>query len=326
MTWAEENFSEIIVYKIPLNVDFRGITAREGVLIKGPEGWAEFAPFLEYDDHEAGWWLRAAIEQATQAWPVARRQSIPVNCIIPEVTPAQAAQRVIESGCATAKVKVAGSLNSLAADCARVAAVRAALGAQGQIRIDANAGWDVHSAIRCINELEQAALGLQYVEQPCATFEELCELREKVTVKLAVDELIRKVVWPANPRLKECADLAILKSTPLGGVRRSLDIAHKIGLPVVVSSALETSIGLQSQIALAAALPELSFACGLDTLSIFDGDLATGVVVSQGWLNIPKKKLNPDPEMLIQFQETDPLKVIWWKQRLNRVGELIAQE
>ncbi|WP_082870662.1 o-succinylbenzoate synthase [Nocardia terpenica] len=263
------------VYAIPLRTRFRGITVREGVLVEGPRGWGEFCPFPEYDDREAAGWLATTVEQIEAGWPEPVRERIPVNCTVPAVGPERAHAVVAASGCHTAKVKVADHPDSLAEDLERVAAVRDALGPGGSIRVDANGRWDVETAVAHIRRIDRAAGGLEYVEQPCRTIEELAAVRRRVDVPIAADESIRRAEDPLRVAVAGAADIAVLKCTPLGGVRRALRVAEAAALPCVVSSALETSVGLAAQLALAGALPHLDFACGLGTLNLFDGDVVT---------------------------------------------------
>lgn len=262
------------VYSIPLRTRFRGITVREGVLLRGDAGWGEFSPFLEYDAEVARPWLAAAMEACDQGWPAPVRSHVPVNVTVPAVPPEQAAAIVARGGCATAKVKVAEPGQSVADDQARLEAVRAALGPRGRIRVDANGGWDLDTAVRVIPLLDKASAGLEYVEQPCASVEDLAACRRRVDVPIAADESIRRAEDPYRVRDLEAADIAVLKVQPLGGVRACLRIAEDIGLPVVVSSALETSVGIAAGVALAAALPSLDHACGLATVQLLDFDVA----------------------------------------------------
>ncbi|HSR25719.1 MAG TPA: o-succinylbenzoate synthase, partial [Candidatus Eisenbacteria bacterium] len=249
---------------------------REGVLLRGPAGWGEFSPFWDYDVRECVPWLAAAREAAYDGWPAPRRTSVPVNCTVPAVGPDRAAAVVRASaGCRTAKVKVAEPGQTEADDLARVEAVRDALGPGGRLRVDVNGLWDVDTAVRRIAALDRAAGGLEYVEQPCRTVEELAAVRRRVDVPVAADESIRRAEDPLRVARLEAADVAVLKVQPIGGVRACLRVAEQIGLPVVVSSALETSVGIAAGLALAAALPELPFACGLATLALLDGDVTS---------------------------------------------------
>ena len=304
------------VYAIPLATRFRGITVREGMLIEGAAGWGEFCPFLEYDDHESAPWLAAALEAAEQGWPSPVRDRVPVNCIVPAVSPERAYALVTASGCSTAKVKVADEPGSLDADRERVAAVRDALGPSGAVRVDANARWDVDEAIIAIQALDHAAGGLQYVEQPCLTIDELAAVRRKVDVRIAADESIRRAEDPLRVAIAEAADVAVLKCAPLGGVRRALAVAEACGLPCVVSSALQTSIGLAGEIALAGALPELDFACGLGTGALLTADVVDEPLLPVGgWLPVLRRA--PDPTRRAAVA-ADADRTRWWEARMTR--------
>jgi O-succinylbenzoate synthase len=308
------------VYSIPLTTRFRGITVREGLLLQGPAGWGEFCAFPEYDDAEAAAWFAGAWEAAHEGWPEPVRSTVPVNCIVPAVEPARAQEMVRASGCTTAKVKVADHPASMGEDLERVAAVRDALGPSGHIRVDANTGWTVDQAVVAIRSLDKAAGGLQYVEQPCVTVEELAAVRRRVGVRIAADEAIRKAADPLAVSLKEAADVAILKCLPLGGVRRALRVAESVGLPCVVSSALESSVGLAAEIALAGALPTLEFACGLGTGRLFTTDVvadADRLVPVQG--ELPVLRTAPDPVRRNEVAAS-PDRTAWWTARAARVA------
>ncbi len=261
-------------FAIPMRTRFRGIEVREGVLLRGPAGWGEFSPFWGYDAAECVPWLRAAREAADDGWPAPRRTSIPVNAIVPAVGPERAAQAVRSShGCRTVKVKVAEPGQGEGEDLARVEAVHDTLGPGGRVRVDANGGWDVDTAVRMIRLLSR--FDLEYVEQPCRTVPELAAVRRRVDVPIAADESIRNADDPMRVVLAGAADVAVLKVAPLGGVGRALEVAQACGLPVVVSSALDTSVGLSAGLALAAALPELPYACGLASLALLEGDVTS---------------------------------------------------
>jgi O-succinylbenzoate synthase len=315
------DFDGARVYGIALTTRFRGITMREGMLIEGPAGWGEFCPFPEYDDQESAGWLATAIEAATIGWPDPVRERVPVNCTVPAVDPQRAHEIVAGSGCATAKVKVADHTDSLDEDLARVEAVRDVLGPHGAIRVDANGRWDTDTAVALIPQLDKAAGGLQYVEQPCRTVAELAAVRRRVTVPIAADESIRRGDDPRRVAIAGAADIAVIKCTPLGGVRRALRVAEQVGLPCVVSSALETSVGLAAQLALAAALPELDFACGLGTLSLLGGDVVgdtASLRPMQGYLPVPRKPPTPDATLLDTYALTAVQRQQWWRARLVR--------
>ncbi|GAA3815196.1 o-succinylbenzoate synthase [Nocardioides panacisoli] len=263
----------ITVVSIPMRTRFRGITVREAALVEGAAGWGEWSPFLEYEPEVAEPWLRCAEEAAAGGWPEPLRDRVPVNVTVPAVGPAQAHEIVAVSGCRTAKVKVAEPGQAAGEDEARLEAVRDALGPDGRVRVDANGAWPVDEAVAAIGRLDRAAGGLEYVEQPCAAVEDLAAVRRRVGVPIAADESIRRAADPYRVRDLEAADIAVLKVQPLGGVRACLRIAEDIGLPVVVSSALETSVGIAAGVALAAALPELPYACGLATVALLTDDV-----------------------------------------------------
>src|SRR5215216_6630781 len=263
-------------YALGLRTRFRGINQRQGMVWRGTAGWGEWSPFLDYHETELVPWLRAAEEAAERGWPAPLRTEIAVNSTIPAVGPGLAHEIASTSGCRTAKVKVAEPGQTLADDAARLEAVRDALGPAGKLRIDANGGWSVDQAVLAVRELDR--FDLEYVEQPCASIAELADLRRRLArsglhLPIAADESIRRAQDPYQVAQHAAADIAVLKVQPLGGVRACLQIAERIGLPVVVSSALETSIGIRAGLALAAALPELPYACGLNTIALLADDL-----------------------------------------------------
>jgi len=308
--------SDVSVYAIPLTTRFRGIEVREGVLLRGEAGWGEFSPFLEYDDATSLPWLRAALEAADFGWPEPVRDRVPVNVTVPACSPERAREIVLASqGCRTAKVKVAEPGQALAEDQARLEAVRDALGPDGLVRIDANGGWSVDDAVAAIAVLDRAAGGLEYVEQPVAGVEDLALVRRRVGVPIAADESIRRAEDPYRVRDLAAADIAVLKVQPLGGVRACLRIAEDIGLPVVVSSALETSVGIAAGVALAAALPELPYACGLATVQLLSGD-----VVAESLLPVDGSLPVVRPEVVLPLAAAAPAeRAQHWTDRLNRV-------
>jgi len=310
-----------VTYSIGMRTRFRGIDVREGMLIEGPAGWAEFSPFAEYDDASCVSWLRAAVEFATSPWPVAIRDHIPVNCTIPAVGPEHAARLVRASaGCRTAKVKVAEPGQGPADDLARVEAVRDAIGPKGSIRVDANGGWSVDEAVRSIKSL--ARFDLEYVEQPCATAAELARVRRRVDVPIAADESIRAAQDPLRVKRLEAADIAVLKVQPLGGVRACLRIAEQIGLPVVVSSALETSVGIAAGLALAGSLPELPYACGLATVQLLNRDVVPDPLTPVDGL-LPVRRATPDAGSLAATA-VDRWTEAAWQDRLARIQTLLG--
>jgi O-succinylbenzoate synthase len=314
------------VVALPMRVRFRGVDVREAMVFEGPCGWGEFAPFPEYADDEAARWLAAGIEAAYAGWPAAVRASVPVNATVPAV-PADRVEGVLArfDGCTTVKVKVAEHGQSLDDDVDRVAAVRDVMGAGGRIRVDANGGWDEAAALRALGRL--AAYDLEYAEQPCATVEELASLRKAlarngIDVPVAADESIRKADDPVRVARLGAADLVVVKVAPLGGVAAALDVVEACGLPAVVSSALDTSIGIAAGVALAAALPTLDHACGLGTVSLFERDIAlTPLRPSSGQL-LPGRP-EPDPAALEELSAPEDRQQ-WWSDRLSRCRDLLA--
>ncbi len=308
---------EHLVYAIPLRNRFRGITVREGVLLRGPAGWGEFCPFADYDDRESAPWLAAAVEASQLGWPAPVRDRVEVNTTVPVVGADAAYEMVAASGCRTAKVKVADPRASIVEDCERVAAVRDALGPGGAIRVDANTAWDVDTAVKAIRELDRAAGGLEYVEQPCPSIDELAAVRRKVDVRIAADESIRRAEDPLRVAVANAADVAVIKVAPLGGVRRALEVAEAAGLPCVVSSAVETSVGLAAGLALAGALPELEFACGLGTMSLLTDDTTShSLSPVDGYL--PVLRQAPEPDRAAETA-ADEATAKAWLDRLRRV-------
>ena len=308
------------VFSIPMRTRFRGITVREGVLLRGEAGWGEWSPFAEYDAEVAEPWLRCAEEAAAGDWPAPLRERVPVNVTVPAVGPEDAFSIVQSGGCSTAKVKVAEPGQSLADDEARLEAVRDAIGPSGRVRVDANGAWSVDEAVHAIAALDRAAGGLEYVEQPCAAVEDLAAVRRRVEVPIAADESIRRAADPYRVRDLEAADVAVLKVQPLGGVHACLRIAEDIGLPVVVSSALETSVGIAAGVALAASLPELPYACGLATVQLLTGDVvADPLLPVDGWLPVGSPTADP---AALERHAAAPDRVAHWEARLAEVRSL----
>lgn len=289
---------ELHPVRIPMRHRFRRVDHRDAMLIRGPSGWGEFSPFREYPPPVAARWLAAALESACGVLPTPLRHSVPVNVTIPAVDPDTARRLTKESGCSTAKVKVAEAGQTEIDDLARVGAVRDTLGPDGRIRVDANAAWDVPTAVARIDRL--ADFGLEYVEQPVATIQEMRQVRQEVDVFIAADESIRTLPDPIEVVEEQAADVVVVKVQPLGGVRRTLDIAARVGLPVVVSSALETSVGMAAGVAAAAALDELPYACGLGTVSLLDGDVVDHSLQPEDG-QITVRRPAPSPELLARY-------------------------
>lgn len=313
------------IVSIPMRTRFRGITVREAALLPGAAGWGEWSPFLEYPPEVAEPWLRCAEEAAAGLWPAPVRDRVPVNVTVPAVGPERAHEIVLAGGCRTAKVKVAEPGQGLADEEARLEAVRDALdalGPGGRIRVDANGGWSVDEAVAAIGRLDRAAGGLEYVEQPVASVEDLALVRRRTSVPIAADESIRRAEDPYRVRELDAADIAVLKVQPLGGVRACLEIAERIGLPVVVSSALETSVGIAAGVALAAALPELPHACGLATVQLLTGDVVDASLLPvDGALPVVRPRI---AQARLDALAAAPERVAHWESRLAEVRAVRA--
>lgn len=308
---------EFVVYSIDLRVHFRGLDVREGMLIRRGDRWSEWSPFTEYADAEAATWLAAALEEQD---PVPVRTRVPVNVTIPVVSPRRAAAMVVASGCHTAKVKISDPQSCLDDDLARLAAVRNALGPDGAIRVDANGALSVDAAERALAAM--AHIGLEYAEQPCASVEELAELRRRlrdsgIEVRIAADESIRRAQDPLRVAELGAADVVVLKNQPLGGWRRCLELADQLALPVVMSSALETSLGIWAGLQTAAALPDLELACGLNTVRLLTDDVVSeSLVACDGYLELGPRPV-PEPGCLARVRAPRE-RAAWWRARLER--------
>ncbi len=285
--------------QIPMALRYRRLRERRAVLLRGPAGWGEFSPFDQYDDQTSTRWLAAALESATQPLPAPMRYRIPANVTVPPVPAPQARRLVEDSGCQTAKVKVAEAGHDFAEDISRVAAVREALGESGFLRLDVNGAWGVDEAEARLRRLEE--FDLQYVEQPCATLSELAELRRRTEIPIAADESIRSAASPEQIVSSQAADMLVMKVQPMGGVNRLLEWASRTGLPVIPSSALETSVGLAAGLAAAAALPELRYACGLATASLLAGDVVPKPLLPERG-EIALRRPKPAPELLARWR------------------------
>jgi O-succinylbenzoate synthase len=321
----DELRAEAHVVALPLVTRFRSIELREAMLLRGPQGWTEFSPFTEYDDIEASAWLRAAIDFGWRETPTALRDRIPVNATLPAVA-AGAVDGVLArfAGIRTVKVKVAEPGQRLADDVARVKATRAFLGPEGRIRVDANAGWNVDEAEHAAHAL--AGFDLEYLEQPCATVEELIELRTRLhdwQLPIAADESVRKAEDPLAVARAGAADLLVIKAQPLGGIHRALTIVAEAGLPVVVSSALDTSVGISMGAALAAAIPELNYDCGLATVGLFEQDVAVDPLVAvDGAIEV--RRVEVDKRVLDERAASND-RDNWWRARLERCYRLLVE-
>ena len=302
------------VVSLPLKRKFRGITVREVALFQGPAGWGEFSPFLEYDDRESSTWLLSAIDAATNTAPMAYRGFIKVNATLPALNDAREIEELLQSfaGCDTVKVKVGDNLGE---DIVRVARVRALL-PKAKLRLDVNGGWSVEQALINLNEIYEEVGPLEYVEQPCATLEELRTLKAKlnIDIKITGDEVIRKAVDPFAIDLQGAVDILMLKVSPLGGITRAREIGAHHKLPIVVSSALDSAVGIGYGLQLAASLPTLDYSCGLATGQLLSADIAT-LPLENGELAV--HSVSPDADLLAKYA-VPVERLTWWKERTKR--------
>jgi O-succinylbenzoate synthase len=291
------------------------------MLFEGPNGWAEWSPFLEYSDEEAAVWLSAAIEFAYGSMSTLHRDRIAVNATLPAVAPDQVATVLARFGSfSTVKIKVAEPGQTPGQDVDRIMEVRK-LYPEAKIRLDANGGWSPELSFSFIKALAGQGIELEYLEQPCKTIDELARLRQMIAessfnVPIAADESVRKASDPMAVVEAEAADILVLKAAPLGGVSRALEIARGAGLPVVVSSALDSSVGISMGAHLAAALPDLRFDCGLATASLLAGDVTREPLLPvDGFIDV--RRVEIDQQKLDIFEAEDH-RIDWWVDRLDR--------
>jgi O-succinylbenzoate synthase len=316
------DFDDALVFGIPLTDVVDGTAVREGMLLEGPQGWGEFSPRSDCGNAELARWLTSATEGGTVGWPDPRRGRIPIAVTVPAVTPATAHQIVVESGCLAADVTVGTFDDSLSDDVARIEAVRDALGPGGAVRCVAGGRWVVDTAVAAISALTVAAGELEFVVQPCAAIEDLAAVRRRVDVRIAADVQMLCASDDFDNSIHEIADIAVLRCGPLGGVRRALRLAELAEVPCVVASSVETSIGLASGLALAGALPELAFACGLGTRSLLIGDVVAeprSLRPVDGFLPVAPSPASPDLLEVERYALTDPDRIAWWRARLDAV-------
>jgi O-succinylbenzoate synthase len=298
------------VIALPMKTNFRGISVREVALFKGPHGWGEFSPFLEYDDAESAPWLASAIEAATTPKPKLYRTSVAINGTIPALNDPQDLKTIVDSfpGVKSFKVKVG---SNLAEDLARVNVIRQ-LQPHAKIRIDVNGLWNVDQAEQFLTSVGE----IEYVEQPCATVDELRELKSRTSVKIVGDEILRKAPNPFEIDLSGAIDFLMLKVQPLGGIKRTHALAEHHNLPVIVSSALESAVGINYGLMLAASFEEMNFDCGLGTGSLLAADVAQLPIVD-GKIEI--SEFEPQLDGLDVASD----RFGWWKNRIMRTAELL---
>lgn len=317
------------VVSIPLRTKFRGLTERELLIFEGPNGWSEWAAFPEYLDDEAASWLAAAIEWGYQDLPAIKRQSVAVNAVLPAVEPAEIAKILSRAGSfQTVKIKVAEKGQSIEQDLARIKEVRI-LYPTAKLRLDANGGFEIDEALKLVEQLKESEIELEYFEQPVQTIAELSELKLELAkrglkVLIAADESVRKSSDPLAVEMAGAADVLVLKSAPLGGIASALEIAASSKLPIVASSAMQSSIGLAAELHFAASLETLEFDSGLGTMNLFAGDLTKDSLKPvDGVLEVRRPELNTSALDIFRAEDH---RYDFWIDRLERCGRLIGLE
>jgi O-succinylbenzoate synthase len=314
---SQELFSTMRVIALPTKTNFRGINVREVAMFQGEAGWGEFSPFLEYQPSECVPWLQSAIEAASKPWPILKRGKVKVNGTIPALNEPSDVERIVESfpGVNTFKIKVGDNLSE---DIARLAKVRS-LRPHAKLRIDVNGNWSVATAVTNLRSIYEHIGAIEYVEQPCQSVEELRELKEKlkVDIRIAGDEVLRKSADPFSVNLIGSVDVLALKVQPLGGIERAHKLAQHHNLPIVVSSALESAVGISHGLALAASFKEIDFDCGLATGSLLSANVGELPIVNG---EIEVKRIEPNFEGL----EVSPERYKWWQDRVMKTWEHIS--
>ena len=309
------------VISVPTKTNFRSVEHREFALFEGPKGWGEFAPFLEYGASECIPWLVSGIEAASVSPPEALRSEIEINGTLPAVNGREEIAKILSwfSGCKTVKIKVGDRLKE---DLARIATVREIL-PDAKIRIDVNGSWTAADAIQALHAIH-ADGAIEYVEQPCGTIEELRQLKSRLDIPILIagDEIVRKSMNPLTIDLTGAIDILMLKVAPLGGIKRSMEIARVHGLPVVVSSALDSAVGISYGLHLAASLPHLDYACGLGTGELLSGDVGV-LPIENGKISI--QTITPDLSA-IHMYEVSPERLSWWHQRIRETWKAGAAD
>lgn len=303
---------ELNVVELPLSTNFRGLSVREVALFEGPAGWSEFSPFIEYNSKESSIWLKAALESAINPAPKKIRDGIEVNATLPNIKVKEVKNLLSKfPGCKTVKIKI----NSFSSDKELLVEVLNHI-PDAKFRLDVNGQWNLEEAIINLNGYEnEFGSKIDYVEQPCLNVDDLAQLRKKTGLKIAVDESIRKHLNQDLSKIKEVADIAVIKWAPSGGISAALALIEKIDLPVVISSALESSIGISHGLSLAQSAPNLYGACGLGTASLFNSDVTRNpLTIING--EIKNKKVVPD---LIDKLKAKPDRQIWWQNRINQI-------
>jgi O-succinylbenzoate synthase len=305
---------DLQVVSIPVKNTFRGIKSREIALFEGPAGWSEFSPFLEYDNKQSATWMKAALEAATKPTPSPLRNEVIVNATLPNIKPSEV-EKVLSNfdGCTTIKIKV----NDFMID-KELLIQSLKLVPNAKFRLDVNGGWTLEEAIVNLKNYEGEFAGLiDYVEQPCIDIADLKVLKNETGIKIAVDESIRKFLGSDLTKLKDVADIAVIKWAPSGGINSALELIKQISLPVVVSSALDSSVGISHGLALACAIPNLYGACGLATVALLEGDVTSDSLLASKGL-IANRKVTPD--RISEFK-VDNQRQKWWQDRADLIYE-----
>jgi O-succinylbenzoate synthase len=305
---------ELQVVSMPVKNTFRGIKSREIALFEGPAGWSEFSPFLEYDNKQSATWMKAALEAATKPAPTPLRNEVMVNATLPNIKPGEVGKVLSNfDGCTTIKIKINDFMidkELLIESLKHVPNAR--------FRLDINGGWTLDEAIVNLKNYESEFAGLiDYVEQPCIDIADLKVLKNETGIKIAVDESIRKFLGSDLTKLKDVADIAVIKWAPSGGINAALDLVKQISLPVVVSSALDSSVGISHGLALACAIPNLYGACGLATVALLEGDVTSDSLLASKGV-IANHKVTPD--RISEFK-VDNQRQKWWQDRADLIYE-----
>lgn len=312
----QDLFQSMRVVALPTKSNFRGVKLREVALFKGEFGWGEFSPFLEYDTAECVPWLQSAIAAATKPVPKLFREKVKVNGTIPALNNSAEIEEIVQSfdGVTTFKVKVG---DNLVEDLARLMMIRS-LNPKAKLRVDVNGSWSVDTAISNLQAIYENIGELEYIEQPCATIDELKRLKEeiKIPLKIAGDEILRKAKDPFKVDLAGAIDILVLKVQPLGGINRANQLANHYELPVVVSSALESAVGINYGLQLAGSIPDLEFDCGLGTGALLSKNIGNLPIVN-GEITITN--VEPDFSGL----EVSSDRYQWWKNRVLETAEKI---
>jgi len=311
-----EIFSDLTIVAIPTRTKFRGVTVREAAIFRGPAGWSEFAPFIEYNEMQSEPWLNAALEGAYKPWPELKRSKVGINATLPKVEVNRVAEILQRfPGAKTVKIKVDDFENDSEL-------VEAALdfNPDFKVRLDVNGGWDLETALlNLYNYNLRFGKVFEYIEQPCLEISDLTKLKAEIPMKIAIDESIRSALQSDFAGAQDFADIAIIKWAPSGGITQANKLIKKIGLPAVISSALDTGIGISHGLALAAIQDELVFDCGLATLTLLEGDVVLSALeISDGAISV--NRTVPNEDLLSKYQAA-PDRRIWWEKRIEKIWE-----